>query len=161
MSQFVIRGGQPLSGEIAVSGSKNAVLPMIAASLLTDEEVVLENVPDLRDVAGMLRSIDYLAADAIRRRGPMAVPVDDRAFARAELWRQQSRAGFLEAYNAAIEGSPTHPDNEAFARDLLDLFLIQKAAYEVSYELANRPTWVDIPLRGLLDLVNDKNGAGS
>ena len=115
----------------------------------------------LRDVAGMLRSIDYLAADAIRRRGPMAVPVDDRAFARAELWRQQSRAGFLEAYNAAIEGSPTHPDNEAFARDLLDLFLIQKAAYEVSYELANRPTWVDIPLRGLLDLVNDKNGAGS
>ena len=67
----------------------------------------------------------------------------------------------LVDHNAAIEGSPTHPDDEAFARDLLDLFLIQKAAYEVSYELANRPTWVDIPLRGLLDLVNDKNGAGS
>ncbi|APH70420.1 maltose alpha-D-glucosyltransferase [Aquibium oceanicum] len=115
----------------------------------------------LRDVAGMLRSIDYLAADVTRRRGPMAVPADDRAVERAELWRQQSRAGFIEAYNSAIEGSPTHPDDEAFARDLLDLFLIQKAAYEVSYELANRPTWVDIPLRGLLDLVNDNNGAAS
>ena len=45
VSRFVIRGGRPLSGEIRASGSKNAVLPMIAAALLTDEEVVLENVP--------------------------------------------------------------------------------------------------------------------
>ena len=115
----------------------------------------------LRDVAGMLRSIDYLAADAIRRRGPMAVPADDRAVARAQMWRDQSRDDFLQAYASAIEGSPTHPESEAFARDLLDLFLIQKAAYEVSYELANRPTWVDIPLRGLLALVKDNNGASS
>ncbi len=73
MSQFVIRGGQPLSGEIAVSGSKNAVLPMIAASLLTDEEVVLENVPDLRDVAGMLEILEYLGASVIRSPGKLVL----------------------------------------------------------------------------------------
>ena len=51
LSRFVIHGGRPLQGEIRASGSKNAVLPMIAAALLTEEEVVLENVPSIRDVA--------------------------------------------------------------------------------------------------------------
>ena len=54
MSRFVIHGGRPLQGEIRASGSKNAALPMIAAAMLTDEEVVLENVPSIRDVDVML-----------------------------------------------------------------------------------------------------------
>jgi UDP-N-acetylglucosamine 1-carboxyvinyltransferase len=63
MSRFIIHGGRPLSGEITASGNKNAVLPMIAAALLTDEEVVLTNVPDIRDVRSMLRILDHLGAD--------------------------------------------------------------------------------------------------
>ena len=58
VSRFVIHGGRPLQGEIRASGSKNAVLPMIAAALLTDEEVVLENVPSIRDVDVMLEIND-------------------------------------------------------------------------------------------------------
>ena len=50
MSQFKIEGGRPLSGEVTVSGNKNAVLPMIAAALLTEDEVCLQNVPMIRDV---------------------------------------------------------------------------------------------------------------
>ena len=53
MSSFIINGGKPLVGEIAVSGNKNAVLPAMAASLLTDQEVILENVPQIRDVKTM------------------------------------------------------------------------------------------------------------
>jgi maltose alpha-D-glucosyltransferase/alpha-amylase len=107
----------------------------------------------LRDVAGMLRSIDYLAADAVRLRGPLTLPADDRALARARQWRDTARRDFLDAYRQTIAGCPTDPADLAFAGALLDVFLIQKAAYEVSYELANRPTWVDIPLRGLIDLL--------
>jgi len=66
MSKFRIRGGKPLSGEIVASGSKNAVLPAIAACLLTDEEVVLESVPDLRDVKGMLEILSYVGAEVTR-----------------------------------------------------------------------------------------------
>jgi UDP-N-acetylglucosamine 1-carboxyvinyltransferase len=63
MSRFVIHGGRPLSGELSVSGNKNAALPIIAATLLTDEEVVLENVPQLRDVLNMLAILEHLGAE--------------------------------------------------------------------------------------------------
>jgi UDP-N-acetylglucosamine 1-carboxyvinyltransferase len=66
MSKFVIHGGRPIKGHVRVSGNKNAALPMIAASLLTDEEVVLENVPDIRDVATMLEIASYLGAEIER-----------------------------------------------------------------------------------------------
>ena len=66
MSRFVIRGGQRLGGEITASGNKNAVLPMLAACLLTDQEVVLENVPSIRDVDAMLDILAYLGAEIAR-----------------------------------------------------------------------------------------------
>jgi UDP-N-acetylglucosamine 1-carboxyvinyltransferase len=66
MSKFIIHGGRPIKGHVRVSGNKNAVLPMIAAALLTDEEVVLENVPGIRDVASMLEIAGHLGADVAR-----------------------------------------------------------------------------------------------
>ena len=66
MSHFVIHGGKPLAGEIRASGNKNAVLPMLAACVLTDEEVVLENVPAIRDVASMCRILEHLGASVAR-----------------------------------------------------------------------------------------------
>ena len=53
MDSLLIKGGLPLSGEVKVSGAKNACLPMFAAALLTDEKCVLQNVPDLSDVRFM------------------------------------------------------------------------------------------------------------
>ena len=67
MSRFIVQGGKPLSGEITASGNKNAILPMIAAALLTDEEIVLDNVPDLRDVAHMLEVLTHLGARVERQ----------------------------------------------------------------------------------------------
>ena len=54
MESLRIRGGRVTGGEVTVSGNKNAALPMIAALLLTDEEIILHNVPDIRDVRSML-----------------------------------------------------------------------------------------------------------
>ncbi len=68
MSRFVIRGGKPLFGEVTVGGNKNAALPMLAACLLTEDEVTLENVPAIRDVAAMLEILTVLGV-AVRREG--------------------------------------------------------------------------------------------
>lgn len=60
---FLIEGGKPLRGEVRISGNKNAVLPIIAAALLTDEIVILQNVPRIRDVAAMLNILTHLGVD--------------------------------------------------------------------------------------------------
>ena len=71
MSCFMIQGGNPLSGEITASGNKNAVLPMLAACLLTDEELVLENVPAIRDVHSMLTILEHVGVKVDR--GPSGI----------------------------------------------------------------------------------------
>ena len=62
MEEFVIDGGIPLHGEVTPSGNKNAALPLLAACLLTDEPVVLRNVPQIRDVLAMRKLIESLGA---------------------------------------------------------------------------------------------------
>ena len=63
MSRYLIEGGYPIRGSIRASGNKNAALPCIAATLLTDEPVLLSNIPDIEDVRVML---DILAAMGAR-----------------------------------------------------------------------------------------------
>ena len=63
MDYFVIRGGQPLQGRIAISGAKNAALPILAASLLTSEELKLQNVPHLNDITTMIELLGALGAE--------------------------------------------------------------------------------------------------
>jgi len=77
MSRFVIRGERPLSGELRASGNKNAALPMIAASLLTQDEVVLENVPGIRDVDSMLEILEHLGVHVSRDGGTVLIHARD------------------------------------------------------------------------------------
>jgi maltose alpha-D-glucosyltransferase/alpha-amylase len=102
----------------------------------------------LRDVAGLIRSIDYAGAALIEGKGVGAAPVDENQRNRliAEFRARATRA-FLKEYGKArgvVAG--------AQERALLELFLIEKAAYEIHYEAANRPTWIGVPLTGLLRL---------
>ena len=66
MDKLVISGGQRLSGQVAISGAKNAALPILAASLLTSEPLALSNVPDLRDVGTMLRLLERMGVSVER-----------------------------------------------------------------------------------------------
>ncbi len=104
----------------------------------------------LRDVAGLLRSIDYAGAALMDRTDESVVPIDetrrDEFIAR---YRTQASQAFLQAY---WEASPLR-DTPA-ARALLGLFLIEKAAYEIAYEAANRPNWLAVPLAGLTRLLS-------
>src|SRR3954452_24833693 len=63
MDKFVIRGGNPLLGTVRVSGAKNAALPAMAAALLTDEPVILENIPRVRDIETERRLLQALGAE--------------------------------------------------------------------------------------------------
>ena len=78
MEKIKIRGGRRLEGVLSVSGAKNAVLPAMAAALLTPEPVVLENAPAVRDVATMIRVLQRLgAADPVREDGRIILRVPE------------------------------------------------------------------------------------
>src|SRR3954470_3472089 len=63
MDKFLIEGGFPLSGTVVPAGNKNAALPVLAACILTEEEVVLRNIPRIRDVEAMLELLEHLGVD--------------------------------------------------------------------------------------------------
>jgi maltose alpha-D-glucosyltransferase/alpha-amylase len=105
----------------------------------------------MRDVAGALRSFDYAAATAAGR-ATSGQRVEDRRELVLEHFRTAASNAFLQAYREAHAAAPDRWIPEAAEQSLLDLFLVQKAAYEVSYEAANRLAWLPIPLRGLAAL---------
>jgi maltose alpha-D-glucosyltransferase / alpha-amylase len=113
----------------------------------------------LRDVAGLLRSIDYAGAALIDRKDAGAIPIDETQRDQVvEAFRTRASSAFMSAYWNARGSS-----RGAAERALLDLFLIEKAAYEIAYEVANRPTWIGVPLAGLSALTTrilDKDPGG-
>ena len=112
----------------------------------------------LRDVAGMIRSFDYAAIAAVQQIAetrPAALP---RVEELAEAWRQRAVDGFRAAYRKAMRGCSAYPANKLQAKALIDFFILEKAVYEVNYELANRPGWVAIPLNGILRILAKASG---
>ncbi len=105
----------------------------------------------LRDVAGMLRSFSYVQHSALRNvahndaEGVKLAPL-------ARAWEAEVRAAFLSAYDAAAGDARLYgPEALQTGGGLLGLFELEKALYELRYELGNRPAWAGIPLQGILD----------
>jgi maltose alpha-D-glucosyltransferase / alpha-amylase len=106
----------------------------------------------LKDVAGMLRSFSYAAYASLinyTTRHPEDIA---RLEPWAQLWERSASAQFLRAYNETAQSAGLMPSDRADTRRLLDLFLVDKALYELLYELNARPAWVRIPLMGILSL---------
>ena len=70
---------------------------------------------------------------------------------RLNAWRDESARAFGDAYFQSAAGIASIPDNRRDAQRILRFFLLEKALYEMTYEMANRPDWIEIPLRGVLD----------
>jgi maltose alpha-D-glucosyltransferase/alpha-amylase len=108
----------------------------------------------LRDVAGMLRSFGYVQQSALR-----SVAHNDAEAARlsplARAWELEVRAAFLSAYDTAARDPAARVaalyDSAQPGQGMLGLFELEKALYELRYEIGNRPSWVGIPLQGILD----------
>ena len=112
----------------------------------------------LRDVAGMIRSFHYASHAALRGQAPGALVPDNLTDELADwmqVWYTWSAAAFLRGYAATISGAGLVPEDPTEFRILLDAYLLEKAVYELTYELNNRPAWVKIPLEGILKLVAD------
>jgi maltose alpha-D-glucosyltransferase/alpha-amylase len=107
----------------------------------------------LRDVAGLLRSFDYAAALFGRGEDGVA-PVDDGHLEPfLEAFRARARQAFSDAYLAVAVEAPQPWADPSGMVALVDLFALDKAAYEVRYEAAHRPAWIGVPAEGLLRLV--------
>jgi maltose alpha-D-glucosyltransferase/alpha-amylase len=107
------------------------------------------------DVAGMLRSFHYAAYAALFRESGRDAAVGGPPEAWAKLWRAWVSAAFLRAYRAEVAPAGILPEDDDELARLLDLHLIEKAVYELGYELDNRPEWVVIPARGLQELLGE------
>ena len=66
MAQYIMNGGSPLVGEVAIGGAKNAALGILAAAIMTDEDVYIENLPDVKDINVMLEAIKAIGASVER-----------------------------------------------------------------------------------------------
>ena len=110
----------------------------------------------LRDVAGMLRSFQYAAYAALYGQVAGVVPKPESMAALeswAAFWNAWVSAFFLKGYLTTAAGAPFIPVSRDELRTLLDVYVMDKALYEVGYELNNRPDWVRIPLIGIQKLL--------
>ncbi len=106
----------------------------------------------LKDVAGMLRSFSYAAFASLNRYTTRRPQDAEKLEPWARLWEQSVTGEFLKAYREAVGQSPVVPDRPTAFRSLLEAYILDKAFYELVYELNNRPGWVRIPLHGILAL---------
>ncbi|MGH2542925.1 MAG: maltose alpha-D-glucosyltransferase, partial [Ardenticatenaceae bacterium] len=109
----------------------------------------------LRDVAGMIRSFHYAPHAALLGQAPMVIRDEDKPI--LQQWGEYCcawvSAAFLNSYLQAARQSNFLPRSVEELRELLDAYILEKAVYEVGYELNNRPNWVGVPLRGILQLL--------
>jgi maltose alpha-D-glucosyltransferase/alpha-amylase len=103
----------------------------------------------IRDVAGMIRSFHYVAHGALRSYGSIRPEDAERLAGWAEAWYASVAGVYLNSYLFTVEDAPFVPKDRKEFEVLLRCFLLEKAVYEVGYELNNRPEWVEIPLRGI------------
>ncbi len=111
----------------------------------------------LRDVAGMLRSFDYATRTAMRWPWVQDLSPEEKTSLAdwAQAWTHWVSATYLDHYFDVVGDSPLLPETEEETRRLLHAQLLDKAVYEVGYELDNRPDWLPVPVRGLLDLLDE------
>jgi maltose alpha-D-glucosyltransferase/alpha-amylase len=115
----------------------------------------------LRDVAGMIRSFDYATHVALRGQASTVLRPEDLPVLEqwARAWYLWVSASFVKSYSELMEDTPILPQNREEMKTILDAYLLDKAIYEVDYELNNRPDWVRLPLQGILQLLGAEEQA--
>jgi maltose alpha-D-glucosyltransferase/alpha-amylase len=108
----------------------------------------------LRDVAGMLRSFHYAAYSALAQLPGARAGESENLEKWAEIWVKRVSEIFLDAYLSTAKGASFLPESEQTLKMLIDAYLLEKAVYEVCYELNHRPEWIYIPIRGIARILD-------
>jgi maltose alpha-D-glucosyltransferase/alpha-amylase len=111
----------------------------------------------LKDVAGMIRSFSYAAYAGLFAHTSSRPAGFERLEPWARVWQTCTNAAFLRGYFTAAAGALFVPAAPSQRDALLQLFVLDKALYELNYELNNRPDWVRIPLQGILELLGNSS----
>ncbi len=136
-------------GQVLVVKDDVVIIDFEGEPSRTLEERRMKGTP-LRDVAGMLRSFAYAVATARRRIAERLPEISSRLNEELMEFSQI----FVEAYMEAAKDSPIWIADETTQRRLLILHTLSKAFYEIDYEAGNRPDWIDIPIEGVLTILD-------
>jgi maltose alpha-D-glucosyltransferase/alpha-amylase len=143
-------------GQVLYTGKDFLIIDFEGEPAVALSERRLKRCP-LRDVAGMIESFHYAAHAALLQqlqRGALQ-PAQLTAMASWErFWSSWVSAVFYAAYRKTAGPAPFLPANEADVQVLMDAYLLQKAIYELGFELNSRPDWVEIPIQRILDLMH-------
>jgi maltose alpha-D-glucosyltransferase/alpha-amylase len=142
-------------GQVLYTGNDFVIIDFEGEPARSLSERRLKRSP-LRDVAGMLRSFHYASHSAILKQvSLLSKPEDDLPQLQhwAQYWYIWVSVEFLNTYLDIMAQTGLLPDNPEQLKILLDAFLLDKALYEVGYELNNRPDWVRVPIQGILQLM--------
>jgi malto-oligosyltrehalose trehalohydrolase len=136
-------------GQVLVAGEDAAIVDFEGEPLRSLEQRRAKQVP-LRDIAGMVRSIQYVGATLLRELPPsMPAEGQEEETARLNDWTAAASGAFVQRYLRRLQEKSCDPVDATVAERIIDFFLIEKAMYEVLYELSNRPTWTSVPLQYL------------
>jgi maltose alpha-D-glucosyltransferase/alpha-amylase len=142
-------------GQVLHTGSDFVITDFEGEPARSLSERRLKRSP-LRDIAGMIRSFHYATHSALNNHVPLlSHPENELPLLQhwAHYWYTWVSVEYLNAYLDIMAQTGLLPDNPDHVKIMLDAFLLDKALYEVSYELNNRPDWLKVPVQGILQLM--------
>ena len=119
----------------------------------------LRKAPSARDVAGIIRSLDYAATAALLRIVKPSPEELTKLDAFLAAWRRKAAIAFYAGIRETVGPGSLWPQDDEVARRLLRFFVVEKAIYEIGYELANRPDWIAVPVAGACRVLLGTDGA--
>jgi maltose alpha-D-glucosyltransferase/alpha-amylase len=158
MAERVRTHGDYHLGQVLYTGRDFVILDFEGEPSRSLSERRLKRSP-FRDVAGMLRSFQYAAYARLFEEATVgATPAASLPALEswALYWERWVSAAFLQAYLERARGASFVPRSPEEREILLDSYLLEKAVYELGYELNNRPDWVRIPLQGILQILGNR-----
>ncbi len=145
-------------GQVLYTGREFVIIDFEGEPTRPVSERRLKRTP-LKDVAGMIRSFHYVACAAVMGQAPTVIRTEDVPVLKqwSKAWYEWVSAAFLRAYLDVAENSGLLPRDEEEFVTLLNAYLLEKALYEITYELNNRPDWTMVPLEGIIDLMEGED----
>ncbi|MFC1893049.1 maltose alpha-D-glucosyltransferase [Chloroflexota bacterium] len=142
-------------GQVLYTGSDFVIIDFEGEPARRLGERRIKHSP-LRDVAGMIRSFHYAAHFALHGQKATILRPEDLPMIEkwAWVWYLWISATFLKSYREIMADTPVLPQGPEGRKVILDAYLVDKAIYEVNYELNNRPDWVGLPLQGILQVLD-------